>query len=156
MGTRGRAPKRSDKRHGHRSKEDKDVTVEAGAATAGQPPPRAGWPKIVKDFYLSLGASGEAVFYEPSDWAAAQILCESMARELRPRVIGHTDDGRVIRRQQPPSAAALSAWFKAMAALMVTEADRRRLHIELKRPDPEEKPRDVVELADYARDLRSG
>lgn len=154
MGERGRAPKRSTKRHGHRANDDVPATAPGGPSE--QPPPRSGWPKLVKDFYLALGRSGESQWYQASDWAAAQILCEAMARELRPRIVGYTENGKPIRRQTPPTAAALSAWFKAMASLMVTEADRRRMHLELEPPPKDEKDADVADFTDYARRLTTG
>ena len=48
-------------------------------------------------WFESLAESGQSAFYEPSDWATAYVLAETMSRELRPRVVGVTKDGDVIK-----------------------------------------------------------
>lgn len=97
---------------------------------------RGGWHKIAEDAYLSLAKSGQAIFLEPSDWATAYILCETLSRELNPKPIvvqvaeGETEVQWVM---QPVNGSVLSAFLKGWSNLMATEGDRRRLRIELNR-----------------------
>lgn len=140
MGTRGPAPKRSDQRR-RRNAPARPVKSATASTKRGRPPVDAKWHPIVKRWYLSLEASGQSKFYEPSDWALAAILAESMTRELTPQPL-HDAAGRPILDAKgkpvmvarPPRGAALAAWLKGMSALLVTEGDRRRLMIELEVP----------------------
>jgi hypothetical protein len=91
------------------------------------------WHPVARLWYESLASSGQSVFYEPSDWALAMLLAESLSRDLKPQSIGITEDGDVIRAAVPFKGTSLSAYLKGMNALMVTEGDRRRLRIELQR-----------------------
>ena len=90
---------------------------------------------------MSLEASGQSKFYEPSDWALAYLIAESISRELRPQPLvdakGRTitdAKGRPIMVERPPKGASLAAWIKAMSELLVSEGARRRLQIELDLP----------------------
>jgi hypothetical protein len=71
-------------------------------------------------FYTALRRSGQAQFYEPSDWAAAELVVLAI-------------DAYVER----PSASAFLALQAAWPSLLVTEGDRRRARIELERAEPE-------------------
>jgi len=95
------------------------------------------WHPIAKRWFQALAASGQAQFYEPSDWAAAELLAESMSRDLRPQVVGITDSGKVVKESIPLKGASLAAYLKAFGSLLVTEGDRRRVRLELERPVPE-------------------
>lgn len=94
------------------------------------------WHEIAVDAYLSLAASGQAIFMEPSDWATAVLLCEMISRELKPKPMivqigeNQTDIQWV---KQPLNGAVMNAFLKGWASLMATEGDRRRLKIELER-----------------------
>ena len=96
------------------------------------------WHPVAKRWYQALKGSAQAQFYEPSDWALAQVLAESISRELNPQkiVVGKGDNAKVVEISMPPRGASLAAWLKGMTALMVSEGDRRRLQLELQRPDP--------------------
>jgi hypothetical protein len=118
------------------------------------PPANRDWHPVAKGLYLSLRSSGQAVFYESSDWATAYLLAESISRELSPQpVVGK--EGEVSMVSFPPKGASLGAWSRLMTALMVTEGDRRRLRLELERSSAggEEGDADVSELAEYRRRL---
>ncbi len=95
------------------------------------------WHPIARHWFESLARSGQAVFYEPSDWAAAMVIGETLSRELNPQYVAYTDkeSGEVIAEwiTMPIKGASLAAILKGMTALMVTEGDRRRLSIELER-----------------------
>ena len=94
------------------------------------------WHPIAHDLYMSLTRSGQALFYEPSDWHTAYALCESLSREFKPKPIvvqvgeGETEIQWVM---QPVNGAVMNMVLKGLSALMATEGDRRRLRIELDR-----------------------
>lgn len=134
MGNRGPVPKRSDQLHGHRSAESrKAVTKSPGATDVPVPEADTSWHLVALRWYQSLAGSGQAVFYQPSDWAVAFLIAESMSRDLSEQVVGVTERDGVLRDVIPLKGASLSAYLRAFAVLMVTEGDRRRLQVELQR-----------------------
>jgi hypothetical protein len=132
------------------------VPVKKAPAAAVVKPPaaKADWHPLAKRWFQSLAKSGQSVYYEPADWETAWALAESMSREFKPQVVGNTIDGEPIWAEVPPRGSALAAWRQMMAALLVTEGDRRRAGLELQRA-PEEAEADVSELAEYRRRLQS-
>lgn len=159
-GAGGPVPKRSNQKHGHRSKAEKDLIESApGAAEVPVLKANSKWHPIAKRWFDSLGASGQAAFYEPSDWATAELVAESMSRDLKPQVVGIKEEtGEPVMAVIPLKGASLAAYLKAFTALLVTEGDRRRAHMELQRPSPgsEEEMPDVSELAEYRQRLGAG
>lgn len=81
---------------------------------------------MVVDFYDSLVISGQAKFYEPSDWEYARLVCFIM---------------QTIVTSNRPSSEMFKALQTAMSNLMVTEGDRRRLRLEIVRKEK----KDVVD-----------
>jgi hypothetical protein len=175
MGARGPVPKRTDQRR-RRNAPATPVTsapsgppsaaAKAGArgrsstspsaddpATWAPSPAKAGWHPTAKQLWTALGQSGQARYYQPSDWAVAFLLCESITADLRPQTV-ITPDGHPIRVTRPPSASSIAAWLKGLGSLMATEGDRRRLAMELAAPPAEgadeEEGAHVVWLADAA------
>lgn len=132
---------------------DRDAPESSGAASGGskQPAPDKDWHPIALRWYTSLAGSGQSEFYEESDWALAQLVAESISRDLNPQVVGVTDEGEVIMERIPIKGASLSAYLKSMTALMVSEGDRRRAGIELKRvaPEPEVEDPKVTSIDKY-------
>lgn len=151
----GPPPKRSDQRR-RANKPVVPVEIAEGASVVKPPPVNGKWHPVAKRWFQSLRESGQAKFYEPSDWATAYLIAEAMSRELQPQPVGTTDDGKVLMASLPPKGASLSAWLRAMTSLMVTEGDRRRLRLELQRPDEgDEEATSVSELDEYRRRLTS-
>jgi len=74
--------------------------------------------ELVIDFYESLKISGQAKYYEPSDWQVARLLCYILNDFL--------NSSRL-------SAQMLTAMHSIMADLMTTEGSRRRLRLEIQR-----------------------
>lgn len=123
----------------------------ADAGSAKMPAADPKWHRIAKRWYLSLGESGQSDFYEASDWALAQIVAESISRDLKPQVVGVNEEtGQPVMAVIPMKGASLAAYLKSMTALMVSEGDRRRAGIELKRVAPEsaepEEPSNVMSM----------
>lgn len=140
MGARGPIGKRSEERMGHRSKEEKESVTKApsGPPTVVPelPEPDPLWHEIATDWYLSLRESGQAAFYQPSDWAMARYAAELMSRGLS--------------SDRPPNGQFVAALNSVMASLLTTEGDRRRARIELERkPTAAAVPASVTAIADY-------
>lgn len=155
MGSRGPAPKRSTERR--RRNKDSKPTKGKGALRVVVPKPDKGWHPIAKRWYQSLAKSGQSEFYEPSDWAMAQIVAESISRDLEEQVVAVPEKtGEPVYAKVPMKGASLSAYLKAMNALMVSEGDRRRAGVELERAGAASKPETpagVVALDEYRREL---
>lgn len=154
MGERGPVPKRSSQRR----RKNKTVAEKAYAPRAPvkvkPPAAKATWHPAVRGWYASLKDSGQSAFYEPSDWALAQLIAESISRDLKPQVVGINElTGEAVMATIPMKGASLSAYLKAMTSLLVTEGDRRRAGLELERqsliPDTGEESSDVTDLDDY-------
>jgi hypothetical protein len=132
----GPAPKRSSQRR-RRNVVDIDRVELAGTVEA---PPLAveDVHPLAADLYESLKASGQARWYEPSDWARAQLLVWSLSKML--------NTGR-------PSAMLLAALQKDMDALLVSEAERRRVRMEIERgaPDDSAERAKVAQMEAYRR-----
>jgi hypothetical protein len=112
----GPPPKRSELRR-RRNKVDID-RVQVSAPVEAPDLGIEGAHPLAVDLYESLKDSGQARWYEPSDWARARLLVWSLSKML--------DSGR-------PSAMLLAALQKDMDALLVSEAERRRVRMEIER-----------------------
>lgn len=111
----GPVPKRKDQLLGHRSQESLVTSkgkLELDEPLGPEPPawlgPFGTW------FYEMFRYSGQAKYYAPSDWAQLLLLCD-MVRHLH----------------RKPSAVMYSSILQAASLLGATEADRRRMKIEL-------------------------
>lgn len=89
-------------------------------------------------FYEALRRSGQSQFFEPSDWSyAAEIVCTA-----------------IDTYASKPSAMMLASINSAMSSLLVTEADRRRVRMELDRAQPDdEEAGSVSEIDEWRRRL---
>lgn len=132
MGTRGPVPKRTEQRR--RTNKPKVATI-TGPTTSLVEAPAAdeAWHPIAKRWYESLQASAQKQWYEPSDWATAYLVAESISRDLRPQVVGITERGEVVTEVIPLKGSSLAAYLRAMGNLLTTEGDRRRASVELQR-----------------------
>lgn len=140
----GPVPKRStERRRRNTASKVESVSVLVGA-TVEIPAPEDTWHPIAKDWYLSLAQSGQAQFYEPSDWQMARFVADAMSRNLKQR--------------QKFSAMLFTTVVAAMNDLLTTEAARRRVRLEIER-DPgatPPQPASVTALADYRKSLGVG
>ncbi|MEV4739803.1 hypothetical protein [Streptomyces sp. NPDC049555] len=128
------------KRSAERRRRNKDgvelVRAETAPGVVEWPEPDPGWHAIARDWYLSLAASGQSQFYEPSDVATARYVAEAMSRNLA--------------AGQRFSAQLFAAVSSAMTELLTTEGARRRVRIELERaPAEQDTPAGVTAIADY-------
>jgi hypothetical protein len=136
MGARGPLPKRSNERMGHRTKAELAGTdvVKIPAPAVEQPPADQEWHPIAREWYESLAESGQAMFFEPSDWAAARYVAWVMTKNITsPRF----------------NAQLFGGVWAAMNDLMTTEGSRRRLRLELERSTADTGAAEASILAEY-------
>lgn len=115
MGAHGPIPKRAEDRR-RRNKVDTDTVKMVGAVPV--PPAHDDWHPIALHWYESLAKSGQAKYYEPSDWAAANLVAHQVSAMLFA--------GR-------PSPTMFAAVWTAMGDLLTTEGERRRARMEVAR-----------------------
>ncbi|MEV0647820.1 hypothetical protein AB0I28_21380 [Phytomonospora sp. NPDC050363] len=140
MGTRGPVPKRSTQRRRRNADGVPDISPPPATLVEA---PQLDFPahQLAADWYASLAESGQAQFFEPSDWQAARLLAYDLTR--------HLNAGRV-------SAQMTAALWSAMGDLLTTEAARRRVRLEIDRDsgDEDDQAAGVVAiLDDYRRAL---
>lgn len=134
----GPPPKRSTQRRRRNSSSDEVERVSVPDEIRGPKLTNARQhTAVARRFWESLRESGQAEFYEASDWAAAELLTFAI-------------DSYVKR----PSGRMLRAISAGMGGLLVTEADRRRVRLELERKrHTEGEDGDVSEIEEYRRRL---
>lgn len=137
MGERGPIGKRPDMRHGHRTAAEQAFdevepmpVVWPDVPPAPEPEPGrkpwpydTGWHPIAVNWYSALAASAQSTDYQQSDVATAYVLAEDLSRHLS--TFG------------PMGGNALSAFLSGCSSLLATAGDRRRVKMELARPNPE-------------------
>jgi hypothetical protein len=137
MGVRGPVGKRTNERMGHRTKAEMEaVTKVQVSGSVKQPPAQDHWHDIARNWYVSLSESGQSIYFEPSDWAAAQYAAEVMTRNL--------NSGKF-------SAQLFGSVWSALQDLMTTEGSRRRMRLELERQigANNEKSAEAIVLDEY-------
>ncbi|MBC7593283.1 MAG: hypothetical protein H7288_04995 [Kineosporiaceae bacterium] len=135
----GPTPKRDGERVRRNEPEVTTTTVDlaklSGTVTALQSDEN--WHSVARLVFDSLHESAQVVFWEPSDWAIAYLLCTNLDRELKPQFVGmQTDaDGSTTPHVSvvPLKGASLGAYIKGFTNLLMTEVDRRRAGIEINR-----------------------
>lgn len=140
----GPVPKRSDQRR-RRNTTDGPAVIKADAGAApDMPEADETWHPIASTWYEALATSGQAQFYEASDWATAYYVAEAMSRNLA--------------NEKRFSAQLFQAVMSAMTDLLTTEGARRRARVELERntgPDPAVAER-LTLMADYRKAAGGG
>lgn len=130
---RGPVPKRSDQRVRRNKPEGPATTRIAGALEVQAPAEDRSWHISAKRWYRSLKKSGQQVFYEPSDWAYAQLAADLLSAEMS---------------REKPRAVMISQILSMMDNLLTSEGARRRVRIELLRAerDQEQDGADIISL----------
>lgn len=128
----GAVPKHSTQRR-RRNKDGRPETIEVGRALAKAPVLRSGIHPLAANWYRSLVESDQSRFYQPSDWATAQLIAEAI------------DEFAHTRR-----AALLDTILRGSTVLLATEGDRRRMRLELTRKgQDDDEHAAVVALSEY-------
>lgn len=128
----GPAPKRAAERT--RTPDPKSGVARHGELRAVKiPPADRDWHKRAKEFYNSLKTSGQADYFQDSDWAYARVLCDYLTLWYeRPRAM----DGANIEAM--------------MSKLGATEGARRQiLRIELDLPEEETPDAQLYAIGGY-------
>jgi len=134
----GPVPKRSDQRV-RRNKDVVELDVvevegEVEVPDLGLDDPHP----LVVDLYESPTHSGQARFYEPSDWQAARLLCHFLNQQVK---------------TSRPSGQLLAVLHSMMTDLLLSEGARRRVRLEIER---EKAKAEVIDLADRMREMMAG
>ena len=108
-----------------------------------KPKPDVNWHPIAKMMWNAAGTSGMADFYQDSDWAYLYSLLDDLTALKR----GAAKYGKV-------SGQALATIYGAMTTLGFTEGDRRRMRIELSKPEPETEDVQVKAIDEYRKMLK--
>lgn len=131
----GPVPERSDQRRRRNKPETPTKSAPAAAAKVVQPAPAESWHPMARDWYVSLSESGQAFFYEASDWQQARVWAEVLSRQLSADRI---------------SAQMIAAWSAGATELLTTEGARRRARVELERASvDEDEEASVTAIAGY-------
>ncbi|MFB8351003.1 phage terminase small subunit [Streptomyces niveus] len=140
MGVRGPIPNREEDLARPRSRKGTDEQDAKKGLMRKVAVPRADpeWHPIAKQLYDSLRKSGQADFYQQSDWAYAYALCDDLSH---------------YKNSSKRSAQMAQTLYAALGNLLVTEGDRRRVRIELQEPEVETTSASVLAIADYKKDL---
>lgn len=125
------------KRESQRRRNNKPVVPVTKAVSSGEvagPELEGDHSDLGRRWWEALRRSGQSQFFEPSDWAQARIAVVA-----------------IDVFAEKPSAALLLAINTASVGLLVTEGERRRLHIELERAPAAGSEQDaaISDLADY-------
>lgn len=134
MGARGPVPKRSEERRRRNIGDAPTIAVRSEPVVAPDPPKRL--HEVALRWYESLRESGQSDLYEPSDWAAAQLVAVAMNKCLRGKRF---------------SAPLFAAVWAAANDLLTTEQARRRARVEVQRAleEQEEQRPGITAIADY-------
>ena len=153
MGARGPVPNRSEDLARPRERKGGDNTPITKGTLRPVVIPEADpeWHPIAKMLWESLQESGQADFYQQSDWAFAYSLMEDLTRYKEPLVNQKTGEQYFKR-----SGQMLQTIYSAMERLLVTEGDRRRVRIELTEPETNDEDAAVLAIADYQEGLKKG
>lgn len=133
-GKGGPVPKRSNARAGHRTKAEQPDKVKTRGRV--EMPPAGRWRVEAKRWYKSLASSGQAEYFEPSDWEFARLLARLLSDQLG---------------KEKPSSEMMKAILAAMNDLGTTEGARRRMRIEVERGVDDDTAAEVAVLDAYRR-----
>lgn len=92
------------------------------------------WHPVARKMWDSLKTSGQREFYEQSDWAFAYALM---------------DDFSDYKKSTRKSSQMAQVLYQNMGRLLITEADRRAVRIELHEPEADEDEASVTAINSY-------
>ncbi len=136
MGARGPVPKRTQERR-RRNVEGGAVEQVEMSGTVNAPDAPEMVTDLANELFVALSESGQAQFYEPSDWWLAKLMAMAV-------------DDYLTGRQ---SATKLAEIRQLATELMMSEGQRRRLRLELIREEEAGEPPEVTAIDEYRRRL---
>lgn len=89
------------------------------------------WHDIAKMVWEGCVTSGQADWYQNSDWALLYSLCDDLSRYKQPAYV--KEDGTEVYK---PNGQILATIYSSLSDLLVSEGARRRLRVELTAPEP--------------------
>jgi hypothetical protein len=136
--TGGPVPKRSTTRR-RRNKES--VPTKIGRYTTGIPfEANEDWTPSVQALWNSLGDSPMSQYFEDTDWAFAAVTFDVLSEAL---TIRNNTTGQL-------NATMINSCMVGLSRLGITEADRRRLKVEIEKPGtPAEDDATITVLDSY-------
>lgn len=140
----GPIPKRSDQLSRER---DANRRAGGGEITKGTmrpvkiPEADPDWHPAALMIWEAMALSGQADYYQQSDWAYAWSLC---------------DDLSYYKERGNRSGQMLASLLSGLDRLLLTEAERRRARIELQTPTPVAAAPSVAAMDDYRKRLEKG
>lgn len=145
----GPVPNRSNDLARPRERKGKEIVPVTKGEARPVKIPRADstWHPIAKMLWDGLKTSGQADFYQNSDWAFAYSLCEDLSIYKKPLI---NRDGEEYHKR---SGQMLQTIYSAMERLLITEGDRRRVRIELHEPVEDGPSASDEAVAEYRRAL---
>lgn len=132
VGVKGPVPKRSEDRHRRNSPEPSRIVVSGGAAPQPEGDPL--WCPAAQRLWRAWGESGQSRFFQASDWAFAQFLCDELTYYLS------------FKRH---NGQILAQIMSGLSSLLTTEGDRRRVQVELVAEDPKAGSGSVEVMAEW-------
>lgn len=106
---------------------DQITKAKAGAVSIPDADPE--WARAARMMWDSMLESGGSAFFESSDYATLYLICDQIDYLYRQNKDGST------KNRSPEMFKAILA---GLGNLLATEGDRRKLRIELERPDDED------------------
>lgn len=142
MGTRGPVPNRSTdlSRARDANRGDRMPITKGISRPADIPEPDPEWHPTARLLWDAACSSGQADFYESSDFAYLYHVCEELDR---------------YKRDKKRSSMMFAALNQAFEALLITEGARRRVRIELQDETDEDEGAVVMQMDDYRKGLRA-
>lgn len=128
----------SRERDANRSRGDRPTLTKGVAREAKIPGHDPKWERAVIRLYATTRTSGQADFYQSSDWSFFWIQCDLLDR---------------VMKSDRPSAQMVSAIMSSLASFGLTEGDRRRMRIELEAPQEETEDASVTAISDARKKL---
>ena len=98
--------------------------------------------------FNSVKESGQADYYQDSDWAVLYSICEDISYYKSDHVSTYVDKktGEVREYEKPRSGQMLQAIMSNLTDLLLTEGQRRRVRLELQ--EPPKKPESLALVAE--------
>lgn len=136
----GPIPNRSDDLARPRERKGRDIVpvTKGKARPVTIPDPDEAWHPIAAMLWEGLTTSGQADYYQDSDWAIAYALCDDLSH---------------YKMQGRRSAQMAQVIYSTLSNLLVTEGDRRRARLELSPDEPEQDGPEVAVMDEYRRGL---
>lgn len=145
MANYGPVPKRSDQLSRERDAKRRDgggVEITKGTLRPVTiPDADPDWHPAALMIWDAMAKSGQADYYQQSDWAYAWSLC---------------DDLSYYKGRGNRSGQMLASLLSGLDRLLLTESERRRARIELQSPTPEAAPASVTAIENYKSRLAKG